>query len=402
MRILLNDFSGHPFQVQLSRELAKRGHTVLHTWCSSFVTPHGELCRRGADAVGFDVRAIKLDQEFNKHSLFTRWLHERAVGKRVVAVAVEFRPDLILSANMPLGAQGLLLKYARIYGVPFVFWLQDLYGVGATAVLRKRIPIVGNWLGRAFGRYEQMLLIKSNHVVVITADFLAHLPKSLPRERVSVIENWAPVDQLPVLPKSNEWSRAQGLVDKFCFVYAGTLGLKHNPALLSELAKHFQDRADVRVVVISEGAGADYLAEQKSALNLRNLLLMGFQPFAVMSQVMASADVLLTILEKDAGVFAVPSKVLTYLCARRPLLLAVPSANLAARIVSQCGAGIVSEPGNVDAFVTAAERLIDDVDLRESLARNSRTYAEQTFDIVRIADRFEEIIRKVSASKVGE
>ncbi len=43
MRILLNDFSGHPFPVQLSRELAGRGYTVLHTYCASFLTPHGSL-----------------------------------------------------------------------------------------------------------------------------------------------------------------------------------------------------------------------------------------------------------------------------------------------------------------------------------------------------------------------
>jgi len=30
MRIGIHDFSGHPFQVQLSRELASRGHEVVH------------------------------------------------------------------------------------------------------------------------------------------------------------------------------------------------------------------------------------------------------------------------------------------------------------------------------------------------------------------------------------
>ena len=49
MRILLNDFSGHPFPVQLSRELAHRGHTVLHTWCASFLTPHGALGKMPGD-----------------------------------------------------------------------------------------------------------------------------------------------------------------------------------------------------------------------------------------------------------------------------------------------------------------------------------------------------------------
>ncbi len=31
MRILVHDYSGHPFQAQLSRELARRGHDVVHS-----------------------------------------------------------------------------------------------------------------------------------------------------------------------------------------------------------------------------------------------------------------------------------------------------------------------------------------------------------------------------------
>ena len=45
MRILVHDYAGHPFQVQLSRELARRGHDVLHLYCSSTHTPRGDLAR---------------------------------------------------------------------------------------------------------------------------------------------------------------------------------------------------------------------------------------------------------------------------------------------------------------------------------------------------------------------
>lgn len=62
-------------------------------------------------------------------------------------------------------------------------------------------------------------------------------------------------------------------------------------------------------------------------------MLFPFQPFEQIPQVQAAANVLIAILELDAGVFAVPSKVFTYLCAKRPLILADPLENLAARIV---------------------------------------------------------------------
>ena len=36
MRIVLHDYPGHAFPVQLSRALAARGHQVLHIWFSAF------------------------------------------------------------------------------------------------------------------------------------------------------------------------------------------------------------------------------------------------------------------------------------------------------------------------------------------------------------------------------
>jgi len=43
MRIHLHDFAGHPFQVQLSRRLAQRGHDVLHSHGAQVVTGRGRL-----------------------------------------------------------------------------------------------------------------------------------------------------------------------------------------------------------------------------------------------------------------------------------------------------------------------------------------------------------------------
>ena len=197
---------------------------------------------------------------------------------------------------------------------------------------------------------------------------------------------------MPVLPKDNKWSRAHGLADRLCLLYSGTLAMKHNPELLLGIAERFRDRDDVRVVVISEGRGADWLRQMKQEKSLENLLVLDFQPFEQFPSVLASADVLVSILEPDAGVFSVPSKVLTYLCAGRPVLLAVPSENLAARIVVGNEAGRLASPSDVPGFSDAAASLLADEPLRARLGQNARRYAESHFDIEAIANRFDEII----------
>jgi colanic acid biosynthesis glycosyl transferase WcaI len=125
------------------------------------------------------------------------------------------------------------------------------------------------------------------------------------------------------------------------------------------------------------------------------LLLLPFQPFYELPQVQATADVLVAILEPDAGVFAVPSKVLTYMCAKRPLLLAVPPENLAARIVKDAGAGVVVGPADPKAFIEGAHRLMKDQQLIASMSNRGRMYAETHFDIEKITDRFEAILTSI-------
>jgi glycosyltransferase involved in cell wall biosynthesis len=101
--------------------------------------------------------------------------------------------------------------------------------------------------------------------------------------------------------------------------------------------------------------------------------------------------VLTAVIERDAGAFSVPSKVLSYLCAGRPILLAAPGANLVAKTVTTIGAGSVADPDDQNAWLAAAANLIAEPALRARMGAAGRAYAEANFDLDRVADRFEAI-----------
>src|SRR5207248_1981594 len=136
--------------------------------------------------------------------------------------------------------------------------------------------------------------------------------------------------------------------------------------------------------------GADWLAEH--GRDEPGLRLLAYQPYDRLPEMLASADVLVAVLEPEAGTFSVPSKILTYLSAARPLLVSVPADNLAARVVERSGGGVVVRPGDSAAFLAAAGTLLDDAELREQLARRARAYAEASFDVDAVADRFEAVL----------
>ena len=392
-RILINDHSGHPFSIQLSRALAHRGHEILYSYSSSFQGPKGTLNRRTDDPKNIQIKGIELSETFQKYNFIKRKFQEREFG-RILSVAIKsFRPDVMISCNTPIDAQSVILKTVISKNIRFIFWMQDIYSIAMQKILRKSIYFFGTMIGEYYKRMEQEQLKKSDAVVLITNDFIPLIKSwNIKRSKCHVIPNWAPINELHIAPKENNWSIKNKLNKKFCVMYSGTLGMKHNPEILLKIAQFYKENDDVRVVVISEGIGAEWLKKKKFQLKLKNLVIIKFQPFEDLPNVLSTADVFIAILEPDAGIFSVPSKVLTYLCFKRPLLLSVPAENLASRIVSQNNAGKVINQNNVDMVIEKLDMLLKDSNLRKKMAVNALKYAESNFNINVIADSFEKII----------
>jgi colanic acid biosynthesis glycosyl transferase WcaI len=410
MRIFVNDFCGHPFQLELSRELAREGHTVEHVYfADNHSTPKGQTEIRNDDPYGLVIEGLHITRQFSKHSLFTRRQADIEYGHVVAERVARFRPDVVLSANMPLDAQAILLRAARHHQARFVFWLQDLYSVAARFVLNKRARLLG-WAGGAyFERLEKKLLRESDAIICIAPSFANFLEGwRIAGPKVHVIENWAPLSEIQPTTKQNPWAVENGVADDFCFVYSGTLGMKHRPELLLDLAKYLEANRSGKLVVVAGGVGADWLATHAKGIDPSVLKLLPFQPYERVAEVMGSADVLITLLDSAAGSFAVPSKTLSYLCAGRALIVAAPDTNEAARIVERAKAGIVITPDNPGEMLEAAQLLLKNRSLCVEYGRNGRAFAERTFAIDTITDRFLSVLApdavsdEIQALELGE
>jgi colanic acid biosynthesis glycosyl transferase WcaI len=391
MRILVHDYAGHPFQVHLSRQLAIRGHDVTHVYFTENPGPKAAFKQLTGETRRLRVEGITIGKGYDKTSLIKRRFNDREYGRRVATVIESIQPEVVISGNTPTEAQGQILKTCRTMQIRFVYWLQDFYSIAVTVLLRRKIGVLAapiSWFYRFLERHQ---LRNSDAVIAISDDFVPLAASwSGSKAKVTVIENWAAVDDFPLLPKVNAWSCKHECDSSVNFVYSGTLGLKHKPELLVKLAA--QNWQDTSVVVVAEGVGADYLTLARNTCGLQGLKILPVQPAEELPQVLAASDVLVAIIDSEAGSFAVPSKVQSYLCAGRPVLLAAPRENLAARTVVRANAGIVVAPDDTEGFLAAAAKLRADPQLRAELGANGRAYAERAFDLDRIADTFEEVL----------
>jgi len=396
MRIVVHDYAGHPFPTSLSRALAACGHEVVHVFASVLQTPRGDLKRRPGDASTLSFQEIPMDPEYvrYKYAFVRRRNMEIRYGHAAADFIRSWKPDAVLSGNTPTETQEPITRATIDVGGRFYYWLQDFYSLAVEKLAKDKIPIVGPLVGKWYRHLDARQFKRSSRIVTITEDFTPILANEfgISADQIEVVPNWAAIEEIPTGDKGNEWSVKHGLHNRFVFLYTGTIGMKHNPAMLLELAKRYRNDKDVRVVVTSEGIGAEWLKKEAITAKLENLLVLPYQPIDQLPDLMAAGDVLVGLLEVNAGIFSVPSKTLSYLCAGRPLLLAVPSANLCARFTLENGAGLTVEPNDIDGFLAAAENLRSSPALRESLAKNARSYAERTFPIEQTAKNFERIL----------
>jgi colanic acid biosynthesis glycosyl transferase WcaI len=395
LRIVVHDFSGHPGQIQLSRELARRGHRVEHQYCSSFTTGQGATTRRETDPPTFSIRAISLGSDFARYSPLRRLFQEVRYGWSAIRAALSMRPDVAVFSNLPMVPLTLASVVMKVRRLPYVFWWQDVYSDAIGTIARQRLGRKGGAVAWLADRVERGCADRAAAIVPITDAFLDQLKAwKISPDKATVIPNWGALDEVRPRPRANPWAAAHSLGNVKVVMYAGTLGLKHDPSVIADLAREAPE--DCRVVVVSQGMGRQWL-EERSAHNPK-LVLMDFQPYEQLPDMLGSADVLVAILEKDASRYSVPSKVLNYLCAGRPVLALLPADNAVAEIIRSAEAGIVVPPGDQAQAAEALARLLSDDDLRARMAANARAYATQFFDVTRIGDSFETVIRRAAAS----
>lgn len=393
MRLYIHDFSGHPFQVQLSRYLAARGHQVVHGFSTQYVTGHGRLEVGDHDPATLRIEGLTAPQAMIKYSPLARTRFELSYANALRGYLRRETFDLVVACNIPLLTMSRLKPWLARRKQPYFFWHQDIYSLGLAAEAARKFPRpFARAAAVAFDRMEAGLVRDAAGVAAIS-DVMVEQYRQWGIDRVDarMIPNWAPIDDIVPVERDNCWAREYGLpTDAVRLMYAGTLGRKHNPLLLLELLNNLRERGVTsHLVVASEGEGADNLAQRASGRS--DVSFVGFQPADRFSEVLGSADAVVALLEPDAARFSVPSKVHSYLSSGRPIVALVPDGNPAALDVTQAG-GFVGPPTSSGA-AAAAEWICEMTAVPGRLAEIgafARSLAEARFEITTIGDAFEE------------
>lgn len=307
-----------------------------------------------------------------------------------VAALVHSRPSVILAVLQPLTVALPVLMFGKLRRAPVIFSIQDLHPDALIALGLVRQPSVI----RTLRWIEQLAYRQADALTVISDGFRDHcIERGARPERVQVIPNWIDMTEIHPLDRSSRLRSAIGVGDlDFVALYAGTLGLASGAEVVIDAAARLGEKAGIRIVFVGQGQLKPRLEDRVRELGLKHVTFLPFQPREQLNEVQALGDVSLVTLLPGHGRTSVPSKVLGYLAAARPVIASVERGCETARLVERADAGWIVDPQDPDALADALVASRNDAAERVRRGKRGRAYLELYLSKERILGLYESLI----------
>ena len=394
IKIIIHDYAGHPFQLELSKQLSNK-FNVYHFYYQNDYGPKANFKNDNKDRL--NIKGIGKTISYNKNKFIDRFFKDLEYGKEVSRYISEIKPDVVISGNCPTLAQEYIIKSCQKNNSKCIIWVQDFYSHAVKLLLKKKLSFFSFPISFLFEYLEKKQLQKANKLIIISNDWEQKLLSwNINNEKIKYIPNWGDIKNIEYLEKKPNSFLNENFLDKdkFRIIYTGTLALKHNPQIITDIAAK---NKNIEVVVIGAGTGFQKLDKMKYIPS--NIKLLPLQPFEKMNHILNSADALLAILNEEASKFSVPSKILNYLCAGKPIILSAPKDNLSTKIINESKSGKSFEPNDLDGINNFLKILLSDKDLKKKYSLNAREYAVRNFNIKKISAQFENLINNLDINK---
>jgi colanic acid biosynthesis glycosyl transferase WcaI len=396
------EVSGAVLATELASDLVRLGHQVTFLTCApSYPTGrvfpgHRNRLFHVQDLDG--VRIARVWSYISPHKTFWRRILNYGTfsASTLHGGLLAGKPDVVWSASppLPLGVSAWLLS--RIWGVPWVLRVEDLYPEAAVAagLLHNRAAIA------LLAGLERFLYRRATHISLISEGFRTNLlGKGVAAEKLSVIPVWADPNLVFPQPKNNRFRREHRLDDRFVVMYSGNLG--YNSALEDavEAADLLRDESDICFVIVGEGVKKHGLVSLARSKGLHNILFLPYQPRETFATMLAAADVGLVTLSPNSAHTSLPSKTFNIMASGRPILAVAPDTSEIVTLVAEARCGVEVLPGHPDLLARSVLELKGDPGRADELGQNGRSHLERNYSRERCIASHDQTFRRVTAQQ---
>ena len=292
-----------------------------------------------------------------------------------------WHPDVILMIEPTLFCAPHVLFVAKLTGCSAWLHVQD-FELDAAFQLGR---LSSRGLKRLAEAAERFLTSRFDRVSTISHRMVERLPAKGANSAKSILfPNWVDTSAIYPLPGASALRRELGIHEQaIVAAYSGSMGMKHSLRLLIDASRRLAYRSDIHFVFCGDGPYRKVLLEEKG----QNVSVLPLQPLDRLNELLNLADVHLLPQLADASDLVMPSKLTGMMASGRAVVATAYPGTQISTVLE--GRGIVTAPGDLDAFISAITQLAEDANLRRRLGEAARRYAVENMDRGEILRRFE-------------
>lgn len=255
------------------------------------------------------------------------------------------KPDVLYANTWPTFAAGLLVLLAGIRRVPIVISVQDMYP--EQLIAQRRIKR-NSWAARLLYWIENRIANHVNGVVLISESLKIGYQntRKISPDCLHVIPNWAERDSIVADDREAAVFRTRYAIPQtdFTVLYGGNIAFAAGVETIVESFHFLVDIQDIHLVIAGEGSNLADCKQIAETIDTPRIYFHTPWPRAENSMALSAADLLVLPTRGMVSLAAMPSKLISYMLAARPIIaLALPQSELA-QVIEIAGCGWVVEP----------------------------------------------------------
>lgn len=343
---LLREFIRNGHQISVLSPTEDSEAVIPEENCTIYRVPTGKI-----EKTGFLQKGI--------NTVLIEYRFKAAIKKHLGDVHF----DLVLYPTPPITFVGAVKYVKERDGAKTYLMLKDIFPQNAVDIGIMSDHGVKGLIYRFFCRKERQLYAVSDHIGCMSqanVDYILVNHPELNPQKVEVCPNCIEiVDKSVDGEKRRNIRRKYGIpVDRTVFVYGGNLGRPQGIPFLVECLNSQRENDNVFFLVVGDGTEYPTLEQYSRTENQNNFRLMRRLPKEDFDTLVGACDVGMLFLDHRFTIPNFPSRLLSYMQAKLPVLACTDPNTDVGKVIVEGGFGWWCESNSTEAFRRAIEKVL--------------------------------------------
>jgi len=332
----------------LMRKFCEKGHTVFAVY--TIERRHNEKTTIYSDYNfnSLGVKTLNIQKAHFIEKTISTFLLSSKFKNAILKKWSGVKFDLIIFSTPPITFAKVIEYFKERDSAKTYLLLKDIFPQNAVdlEMIKKN-----GLIHRYFAQQEKQLYDISDHIGCMSQGNVNYLNRVMPElsRKTEVNPNSIDITRLESVAASDR-SKYSVPENATVFIYGGNLGKPQGIGFLLDVLSFYKDRHDLFFLLVGSGTEYDHVKNHININMISNSLLLEALPKQDFEDLVEMADIGLIFLDHRFTIPNFPSRLLSYLQHKKPVIAATDKNTDIGEVIEKNGFGFWAESGDIHKF----------------------------------------------------